>query len=156
MREPGIFWHNIARPGSPRQFLVSHGQIPACFENAPGDAGERILTKYVPGDVVVAYAKGFGAIGWGIIERPNTYRLVAVGEQDDALQGDCRHRLSIRWNATAHELSQGMPAEEVRREFDIYHPISTSVAIDREDGKRLLERLTGRFDGDRSTTSGPA
>lgn len=72
-REPGIYWHNIARAEqSWWGFLVSHGQIPACFDNSPGDQGEKVLTKYVPSDIVVAYAKGYGALGWGVIENPNT------------------------------------------------------------------------------------
>jgi hypothetical protein len=46
LREPGIYWHNIARPKqSWWDFLMSHGQIPACFDNSPGDQGERLLTS---------------------------------------------------------------------------------------------------------------
>jgi len=52
-REPGIYWHNIARADqSWWNFLVSESQIPACLENSPGDQGEKVLTKYVPGDIV--------------------------------------------------------------------------------------------------------
>jgi hypothetical protein len=142
-REPGIYWHNIARPNqSWWKFLVSHRQIPACFENAPGDQGERVLSKYVAKDRVVAYAAGFGAVGWGIIEDPSTYHLVTVGDEDDVLGGECRHRISLEWKATAHTLSDGLSAEEIRREFNIYHPISTSVSINKSDGEKLLVRLS--------------
>ncbi len=144
-REPGIYWHNIARAEQPWwDFLVSQSQIPACFENSPGDQGEKLLTKYVPEDIVVAYAKGYGAIGWGIIEEPNTYRLIPSGDKDDLLHGDCRHRITIKWKATAHNLSDGLSAEEIRREFNIYHPVSTSVSMSTSQGKKLLERLSRR------------
>lgn len=145
-REPEIFWHNIAdNTQAWWDFLKEKSQIPACFENSPGDQGERILTKYIPGDVVIAYAKKYGAVGWGLIENPK-YRIVPEGDSiDDRLNGNCRHRINISWRACAKELSDGMPAEEVRRTFNIYHPISTSVSIRREDGERLREELTRRF-----------
>lgn len=142
-REPGIYWHNIARPDQTWwEFLVSHRQIPACFENAPGDQGERVLSKYVAKDRIVAYAAGFGAVGWGVIEDPGTYHLVTVGDEDDVLGGECRHRISVEWRATARTLSNSLPAEEIRREFNIYHPISTSVSINKSDGEKLLVRLS--------------
>jgi len=39
-------------------------QTPACFDGMPGDQGEKLLTSYITGDVIVAYAKGYGAIRW--------------------------------------------------------------------------------------------
>lgn len=145
-REPGYFWHNIAAPDEAWwHFLVSHNQIPACFEDSPGDQGERLLGKYVRGDRVIAYAKGYGAVGWGTVEGPDTYRLVAVGGGDDALKGKCRHRISVKWRAIAPRLAEGISAEEVRREFNIYHPISTSVSLSAGDGERLCQRLSERF-----------
>lgn len=145
-REPGIFWHNIARVEQTWwDFLVSKRQIPACFDNAPGDQGEKILTKYLQGDTIVAYARGYGALGWGIVDQPNTYRLIPAGDKDDRLDGECRHRVTISWKATAKKLSEALPAEEIRRDFGIYHPISTSVSISSADGRSLLSRLTERF-----------
>jgi len=50
-----------------------------------------------------------------------------------------------KWKATAPKLTDGLSAEEIRREFNIYHPISTSVSMSVADGKKLLVRLSGRF-----------
>jgi hypothetical protein len=145
-REPGIYWHNIARADQRWwDFLVSRRQIPACFENSPGDQGERILTKYIAKDDVVAYSTGYGAIGWGTIEDPNSYRLIPVGDKDDVLGGECRHRVAIEWKATARNPSEGLSAEEIRRRFNIYHLISTSVSMSTSDGKRLLDYLSKQF-----------
>lgn len=145
-REPGIYWHNIARAEqSWWDFLVSQSKIPACFENSPGDQGEKILTKYVPGDSVVAYATGYGAIGWGIIEKPNTYRLIPSGDKADLLSGDCRHRVTVKWKTTARKLSDGLSPQQIRREFNIYPPISASVSMSTSQGKKLLDRLSERF-----------
>lgn len=146
IREPGIFWHNIARPEQGWwQYLVDAGEIPACFQNKRGDQGEALLTRYIAGDRVVAYAKGYGAIGWGVIEDPESYSLIDAGSSGDKLEGNCRHRLKIKWKAVAPMLSDGIRADEVRNQFGIYHPISTSVSINRSHGTKLIEALNQRF-----------
>ncbi len=145
-RDPGIFWHNIAYEDNDWwKFLVRRGQIPACFENSPGDEGERILKSYIKGDKIVAYASGYGAIGWGLIEDPNSYRLLKPGDKDDKLDGECLHRLNIKWMATANTLDEGISARDVREKFGIFHPLRTSVAIDRTKGEKLIEALNKRF-----------
>lgn len=145
-REPGVFWHNIAKADDNWwRFLVNEGQIPACFKNEPGDQGERILTSYITGDTIVAYAKGYGAVGWGIVERPNSYKLLKQGDKGDKLAGQCLHRLSISWKATAPSLKAGIPPDVVRAVYGIYHPISTSVSIDAAKAKGLLARLSSVF-----------
>jgi hypothetical protein len=147
-REPGFFWHNIARADeSWWQYLVNAGQIPACFDDSPGDQGEKILNRYVAGDVVVAYAKGYGAVGWGEVVAGNSYRLLAEGSDGDFLKGVCLHRLTVKWKATATSLSQAVPADFIRNEFGIYHPISTSVSINVDNGKRLIGYLSKVFGG---------
>ncbi|WP_020564412.1 PDDEXK family nuclease [Methylosarcina fibrata] len=145
-REPGFFWHNIARADeSWWRFLVNAGQIPACFDDSPGDQGEKILNRYIGGDIVVAYAKGYGAVGWGEVLPGNTYRLLEIGSTGDFLKGCCLHRLSVRWRAVAEKLNDALPAEYIRNEFGIYHPISTSVSMSSESGKRLIAVLSERF-----------
>jgi hypothetical protein len=148
-REPEIFWHNIANT-SPEwwTFLRTKGQIPACFQNSPGDQGEKILTKYIEGDTVIAYAKGYGAVGWGIVENPK-YRIIPVGDpHDDKLGGNCRHRINFTWKAAAKSLSDGLSPDAVRSQFHIYHPISTSVSIQRQNGLALIRELSLRFAGE--------
>lgn len=145
-REPGIFWHNIARANDDWwRFLVQEGQIPACFNDEPGDQGERILTSYINGDRIVAYAKGYGAVGWGIVENAASYRLLREGESGDKLNGSCLHRLNVCWKATADKLDEGMKPDIVRDRFEIYHPLSTSVGIDARKGEKLLNDLTAKF-----------
>ncbi|MDH5517413.1 MAG: hypothetical protein OEY36_06300 [Gammaproteobacteria bacterium] len=146
-REPSYYWHNIARADQKWwEYLVEEKQIPACFDSAPGDQGEKILTSYISGDVIVAYSKGYGAIGWGVIEKPESYKLAKVGSSEDRLQGDCMHRLSIKWKTVAPKLSNGIKPAEVRDQFDIYHPLSTSVSIDPFKAKRLIEMLNLKFE----------
>ena len=145
LREPGIFWHNIRFPKDGWwQHLIKNNEIPACFENSPGDQGEKILKSYIAGDKIIAYAKGYGAVGWAIIKDPNSYRLVSPGSSDD-LMGDCLHRLKVVWQATAKDLKYGISPKDVKERFGIYHPISTSVSIDYKKGEKLINELTKRF-----------
>ena len=142
-REPSYYWHNIARADQEWwKLLIDKKQIPACFDSMPGDQGEKMLTGYIAGDVIVAYAKGYGAIGWGVIEKPDSYHLAEVGSLEDYLEGDCLHRLSINWKAIAESLSSGIKPNVVREKFNIYHPISTSVSIDSMKAKHLIDALS--------------
>lgn len=142
VREPGYYWHNIAKPDQEWwRFLVDNQQIPACFENTPGDQGEKILRRYIPGDIIVAYAKGFGAVGYGVVTDPPEYQLIAVGGEKDRLDGNCRHRLQIQWKAVVKDLNLGLKAEIVRQKFGIYHPVSTSVSIDPKKGQDLIGHM---------------
>jgi hypothetical protein len=146
IREPGVFWHNIARADDEWwKYLVHEQQIPACFNNERGDQGEKILTSYINGDKIIAYAKGYGAIGWGIIENPSSYKLLHKGESGDKLKGRCLHRLNIRWKATASKLSDGIRPDVIRENFGIYHPLSTSSSIDTRKGYNLIKEITEKF-----------
>jgi hypothetical protein len=145
-REPGYFWHNIGRSDDTWwRFLVQAGQISASFENRPGDAGERLLKSYVLGDIVIAYAKGFGAVGWGRIEQADSYRPIPPGSKDDYLRGEHLHRLAVKWHAHAQRLADGISPEQLRTQFGIYHPISTSVSIDFGRARTLVDALSQRF-----------
>jgi hypothetical protein len=129
-REPGYFWHNIGHASNDWwAFLMRRGQISTGFDNQPGDQGERILKGYVSGDKVVAYAKGYGAIGWGVIEKPHSYKLLNPGDRDDRLDGRHLHRLSVVWKTVAPKLEQGIRPEVLREDFGIFHPLSTSMRI---------------------------
>jgi hypothetical protein len=142
-REPGYFWHNI---GHSREDWWSHlkekNQISAGFLNQEGDEGQRILTSYTTGDIVIAYANRYGAIGWGIVENPGGYKLI---KRNDILNGQHLHRLPVVWQAVAERLEDGIPSQEVRNKFDIFHPISISVKIDSDKAKRLIHSLTAKF-----------
>jgi len=145
-REPSYYWHNIAYADQGWwDYLKNKNQIPACFDSQPGDQGEKILTSYISGDVIVAYAKGYGAVGWGVIEDPGSYHLAINGGEEDYWNGDCLHRLSISWKAVATGLSDGIAPGEVREKFGIYHPISTSVSIEDFKAKNLIESLTAKY-----------
>ncbi len=118
--------------------MVQKGQFSTGFNDQPGDEGERILKSYVAGDVIIAYAKSYGAVGWGEVENPNSYQLLASGDPDDRLNGTHLHQLKIVWKAVASTLELGIRPEILRKDFSIYHPVSTSVGIDNDKAKKLI------------------
>ncbi len=151
MREPGFYWHNISYADARWwQFLVKNSVLPACFDSAPGDPGERIMKSYIKGDTVLAYASGYGCIGWGTIDEDgeDSYKLLPLGDPDDVMKGDCRHRRKINWKATAKKLSDALHHQEIKNSFGIYHPIQTRVSIEKSKGKQLVEKLSNLFNCD--------
>lgn len=145
-REPGYFWHNIGEASNDWwRFLVEKGQISTGFGNQPGGQGERILKNYISGDAIIAYCSGYGAIGWGQVENPGSYRLLKPGEPEDFLQGSQLHRLKVEWKATAPSIERGIRADVVRKEYGVYHPVSTSVKIGAEKACRLIQALNEKF-----------
>jgi hypothetical protein len=144
------YWHSIGSKiceGDPSgkqrwwDYLVDAREISAGYENNP-EKGEAVLRQYAPEDVVIAYAPGFGAVGYGVIESPDGYFRVGVGEPKDVLGGMHLHRLPITWKAVIRSLSQAIPASFVKEQFGIYHSISASKRIaDEVKARRLIEYL---------------
>jgi hypothetical protein len=143
-REPGVYWHNIANSNQKWwDYLRTKNEIPAGFENQPGDEGERILKGYMKGDRIIAYAKGFGAVGWAKVENP-VYRLIPEGD-DEAKMGYHRHRLKISWQNCAKNLRDGISSKEFEKKTNAYHPIQTSSRIDAAEAEKLIQMLQQKF-----------
>lgn len=145
-REPGFYWHNIGEPDDKWwSHLKSTGQITASFDGQPGDAGERLLRGYIKGDTVIAFAKWYGAVGWGEITAPDSYHLVPPSSPEDKLKGLHLHRLSIKWRHVAPKLEEGIPAKKVYETFGIYWPVGTRAEMDATLGAKLRDELTKLF-----------
>lgn len=143
LREPKIFWHNI---GYAEQkwwdYLVKEEVITTNFDCAPNDQGEKILRSYVKNDQIIAFAKGCGAVGLGQIYNPESYRLYAKGSKEDIKNGKHLHRLKIKWKFIAEDIfKDSIPTDFIKKNLGIYHPVSTSVTIDKEKGKHLIEHI---------------
>lgn len=94
----------------------------------------------------MAYAKSYGAVGWGVVEQPTSYKLLRVGDPGDTFPKHSHlHRLSVAWKATAATLSDGVPPDEIRKRFGIYHPVSTSARIAERKAEELIGYLSERF-----------
>lgn len=156
-RDPQFYWHNIAHSpiglndhdiDAEDQWWRHHreeGMISASFNNEPGDAGDRILNSYHAQDTVIAYASGYGAIGWGVVQTP-TYRLVNPEYDRFSASGQLRHRLKgIQWQHVAVSVSDAIPANELKEKFGLNHPIQTRSKIRRDRAEALVREMAIRF-----------
>jgi len=143
LRQPGYFWHNIGEASNDWwQYLVKAGQISTSFDCQPGDQGEKILRSYIKGDTIIAYAKKFGAIGWGVINKPESYDLLKPGCKDDKMDGLYLHRLNIDWKFTVEKIEDAIgPSELLQKKYGIFHPRTTSAKIDRQKAKLLINDM---------------
>jgi len=149
IRDPQYFWHNIGSPENVMtmqewwNYLLHNQEIRTSFDNHPDDEGERILREYKEGDTVIAYASGYGAVGWGIVKTPNSYKLLSLGNQDDVLNGRMRHRLKVQWKSVIQDVNQAVTSHTIKQ-FGGHHPISTRVKIEDSVAKQLLARLDNK------------
>lgn len=143
--EPQIYWHNIGLAKDDWwDKCVKNNFIATSFDNAPGDRGETILKSYIKGDKVIAYAKGYGAVGWGVINKPESYKLIKVSTNEDYANGGLRHRLDIEWKKTL-QLKNGINAKDLKDNFQTYPPVQTSSMIKSiENAKRLIEEINSK------------
>lgn len=147
-RQPRLFWHNIGFTNDDWwQLLKTENIVTAGFDGTLGDQGTTLLRSYVIGDQVIAYCKGYGAVGVGqICEDPiATYRLLTSQEMPLQHQEKHLHRIKIKWIVTSQHINLGMAAGEIRDKFGIFHPLSTSVSIDPQKGQQLISCLAEKF-----------
>lgn len=149
-RESQYFWHNIGKPPKTHEmqlwwdYLIRKNEIATGFGNRIGDEGEQILREYKQGDTIIAYASGYGAVGWGIVENPDSYRLLSPGITGDELNGLMLHRLNVSWQSVAKKLNDAVSAGEIKS-LGGHHPIPTKVSIEKPVAKRLIAELDKRF-----------
>jgi hypothetical protein len=144
--KPKIYWHNIGFNDEQWwQYLKTNKIITANFKNEPGDEGEKLLTSYREGDTIIAYANSFGAVGWGIIKQNSNYRLIEAGSSEDVRHGRHLHRLDIEWQCVADKIENAISAKDILSKFGVHHPIKTSVRIDNEKGKLLIQELENKL-----------
>ncbi len=148
LRKPGIFWHNIGfNEDKWWHYLIEKKIITANYENQQGDKGENLLKSYIPGDIIIAYANNYGAVGYGKIEaeKEDDYQLIIPGTSEDIRDGMHLHRRSIKWEKYSKFVNEGIRPKDVKDKFGIHHPISASTGINSEKGKKLMEKMDQDF-----------
>lgn len=145
-RNAGYFWHNIGWPKEKWwDFSKRASVITAGFRNSPDDQGASLMSSFVMDDTIFAYASGYGALGWGVIRNPKSYRLLDPDAKNEEFLDRHRHRLDIEWKAVAPKIQDGISAAVVRSQFGIHHPLSTSVSIRADHAEKLKAALTEKF-----------
>ena len=121
--------------------MAQNNFISTGFDEQPGDQGEKILKSYIKGDIIIAYARKYGAVGWGMITKPESYKLLRPGCNEDILGGIHLHRLEINWKVTFEKLESAIPPTILLEKYGIFHPRSTSVKINPEKAKMLIDDI---------------
>ncbi|MCK5173905.1 MAG: hypothetical protein KAR47_10970, partial [Planctomycetes bacterium] len=119
-------------------YLVDSGQITASFDCQPGDQGEKTLKRYIKDDIIIAYARKHGAIGWGVIKNPNSYKLLKPGAKEDILNGHHLHRLNIDWKFATDKIEDAVKPADLIEKYGIFHPRSTCVKVNSQNAKKLI------------------
>jgi len=128
-----FFWHNIGRYKEGYQgwwrYLLQKGQIAAGFGNKPGGLGERKLRAYQIGDVVIAYASKYGALGYGIIRNPSSYVLLSNKKSKNEFDQYHLHRLDISWEYVTQSIGDAINSKVIRNKFGLKYPRQTKETI---------------------------
>ncbi|MGQ0659592.1 HNH endonuclease [Sphingosinicella sp.] len=139
------YFHNLGMPVPPATMqslwdsLRGSGTITAGFGNEPGGRGQQVLRRYQAGDTIFAYANGFGVVGYGIAEGPQSYRLVANARRGS----NHRHEARVSWQATAGDIHDALPPFAVRQ-ITHHLPRQTSEKVSLRP-ERLREETERRW-----------
>lgn len=132
------YWHNIGNFDGGRQqwwnYLLSHGIVTAGYENSPGDTGDGKLQRYRVGDMIFAYASGYGALGYASITPASEYTLVP-----SETRRDHRHQVTVEWRGQVARLDDAIGATRLRTEFGATHPRSIATRLRDEAARKLKD-----------------
>lgn len=88
-----------------------------------------LLERYHPGDHLIAYVKGVGAVGWAEVTT------------DSNLSG----KFCVAWQAWVPRLSEAISPRQLREIFALRHPSQPSVKLDKDKGEALKTALVERM-----------
>lgn len=133
---------NIGKPYTDEWWLikVNRGLISTGFDGEPGDRGDEILHQLEEGDVVLAYANGFGFVGAGYVREESTYKLLADDELPPNWPSKHRHVRGVDWVHAVESLEDGIASSLVDRQA----PRQTKEHVPSEVGQRLFDLLGSR------------
>ena len=113
-RAPSYFWHNIGNATADWwDYVVKSKIITASYDNANSESsrGRVILEQYQPGDTIIAFASGSGAVGVGEIPATSHYEYK---EHDlKAYEDSHYHRRGINWLGVL-PLASAVKSNEIR------------------------------------------
>ncbi|MFC1762186.1 hypothetical protein ACFL6U_08900 [Planctomycetota bacterium] len=86
----------------------------------------------------IAYARKYGAIGWGVTKSPSSYRLLQPGSKEDVLDGLHLHRLDMAWKWATRDLKNAICPQEFLAKYGIFHPRSKRVKIASDKARQFI------------------
>jgi hypothetical protein len=126
-RKPTVFFHDIGHADEKWwNFLQKTNVITASYDNFESSAcrGYNLLNQYVPGDVVIAFAKDFGVVGFGTV----TSKGYAYKNHDmNEFANSHYHTKSVQWEAVL-PFSQAISMKRVS-DMGLSCPVQTKQEI---------------------------
>ncbi len=122
---------------------ISMGVITAGFDNKIGDRGHIFLNDMDQDDWVIAYAKGYGAIGAGTVGGEETYRLLRSRELPADFESRHRQFRSVSWLHYVETLADAVPFGELHLGFAPRH--TKTEFVDHENARRIIRLLASKF-----------
>jgi hypothetical protein len=144
-RKPTVFFHDIGHADEKWwNFLQKTNVITASYDNVESAAcrGYNVLNQYMPGDVVVAYAKDVGVVGYGTVtSKGYAYKNHDINE----FANSHYHTQSVQWQAVL-PFFQAIPMKRVL-ELGLKGPVQTKHEIRYNKGiiDALLNEIQASF-----------
>lgn len=110
--------------------------VTAGYGNEVDGPGRTKLLRYRPGDRVIVYAPGFGALALGQVTTAGPHHRATVSRDEHA------HVLAVMWQSTVSRLSDAVSASAIK-EAGGYTPRTLAMRVSEEVADRiaaLLER----------------
>jgi hypothetical protein len=124
---------------------LAMGVNTAGFENAIGDRGHIYLHDMDTGDWVIAYAKGSGAVGAGVVDGKDTYRRLSVRDLPSGFESRHQQFRSVTWEHYVERLADAVPFRELRLGFA---PRNTKTEFtDQKNARRIIRLLAAKSNG---------
>lgn len=126
-RKATVFFHDIGHAEEKWwNFLQKANVITASYDNVESSAcrGYNLLNQYVPGDMVIAYAKDFGVVGFGTV----TSKGYAYKNHDmNDFANSHYHTKTVQWEAVL-PFSQAITMKKVT-DMGLNWPVQTKQEI---------------------------
>ena len=126
-RKTTVFFHDIGHADEKWwNFLQKTNLVTASYDNFESSAcrGYNLLNQYIPGDVVIAYAKDIGVVGFGTVtSKGYAYKNHDINE----FANSHYHTQSVQWEAVL-PLFQAITMKKVN-EIGLKWPVQTKQEI---------------------------
>jgi hypothetical protein len=119
------------------------GAISAGYGNMVGDKGDRALNSLDAGDWLIAYSKGNGAVGAGIVGASETYRLLRDADLPLGYeQPQHRHLRDVQWVYFVEDIGGAVSYRDLQVKSQLR--TTKNEVKDKENARRIIELLAAK------------
>lgn len=109
------------------------GVVSVGFRENPGKA-VAALRPLAPGDRILAYVSGLGAVGAGVVAPGASLSVISEQEsQRSPSLGHHRHVLAVNWDRVVDDIKDAVSPAVVVERYGLFHPSSTRQQISQRE-----------------------